>query len=131
LPQTSPSGAVPRTAQQQFYPSHPSAPGIIPPQPLWGYPTQPTSFQQAPFYSYPPGPLGRPMIGTSAVTTSLTNIQPPGITTGGDPKEPPSTNPGSVQPIHSSVEPHPTGILFTGVDDHLLSLSVLLILQFL
>jgi hypothetical protein len=71
------------------------------------------------------------MIGTSAVTTSLTNIQPPGITTGGDPKEPPSTNPGSVQPIHSSVEPHPTGILFTGVDDHFLSLSVLLILHFL
>ncbi|KAM0901124.1 hypothetical protein ACQ4PT_020189 [Festuca glaucescens] len=105
LPQTSPSGAVPRTAQQQFYPSHPSAPGIVPPQPLWGYPPQPTSFQQAPFYSYPPGPLGRPMIGTSAVTTSLTNIQPPGITTGGDPREPPSTNPGSVQPIHNSVEP--------------------------
>ncbi|XP_047066109.1 pre-mRNA-processing protein 40C-like isoform X1 [Lolium rigidum] len=120
LPQTSPSGAVPRTAQQQFYPSHPSAPGIIPPQPLWGYPTQPTSFQQAPFYSYPPGPLGRPMIGTSAVTTSLTNIQPPGITTGGDPKEPPSTNPGSVQPIHSSVEPHPTGLEHkstTGIQD--------------
>ncbi|KAM0835758.1 hypothetical protein ACQ4PT_062738 [Festuca glaucescens] len=123
LPQASPSGAVPRTAQQQFYPSHPSAPGIVPPQPLWGYPPKPTSFQQAPFYSYPPGPLGplgRPMIGTSAVTTSLTNIQPPGITTGGDPKEPPSTNPGSVQPIHSSVEPHPTGLEHkstTGIQD--------------
>jgi hypothetical protein len=64
------------------------------------------------------------------VTTSMPNIQPPGITTGGDPKEPPSTNPGSVQPIHSSVERHPTGILFTGVDDHLLSLIVLLILHF-
>lgn len=58
------------------------------------------------------------------MTTSLPNIQPPGITTGGDPKEPPSINPGSARPIHTSVEQHPTGILFTGVDVHLLSLSV-------
>jgi hypothetical protein len=64
------------------------------------------------------------MVGTSAVTTLLPNIQPPGITTGGDPKESLSTNPGSVQPIHSSVERHPTGIHFTGVDDHLISLSI-------
>lgn len=115
LPQTSPSGAapgaVPRATQQQFYPSYPSAPGN-PPQPLWGYPPQPTGFQQAPFHSYPPGslgPLGAPMVGTSSVTTSLPNIQPPGITTG-DPKEQPSVNPGSVQSIHTSVEQHPTGL---------------------
>ncbi|KAM3408609.1 hypothetical protein ACQJBY_001606 [Aegilops geniculata] len=115
LPQTSPSGAapgaVPRATQQQFYPSYPSAPGN-PPQPLWGYPPQPTGFQQAPFHSYPPGslgPLGAPMVGTSSVTTSLPNIQPPGITTG-DPKEQPSVNPGTVQSIHISVEQHPTGL---------------------
>ncbi|CAM0956739.1 unnamed protein product [Alopecurus aequalis] len=123
LPQTSPSGAAPRTPQQQFYPSYPSAPGIAPPQPLWGYPPQPTSFQQSPFHSYPPGPLGphgRPTVGTSAVTTSLPNIQPPGITAGGDPKEPPSINPGSAQPIHTSVEQHPTGLEHrstTGIQD--------------
>lgn len=117
LPQTSPSGAapgaVPQTTQQQFYPSYPSAPGIVPPQPLWGYPPHPTSFLQSPFQSYPPGPLGplgRPMVGTSAVTTSVTNIQPPGVTTiGGDPKELPPANPGSEQPLHTSAVPHPTG----------------------
>ncbi|XP_062205113.1 pre-mRNA-processing protein 40C-like isoform X2 [Phragmites australis] len=119
LLQTTPSaanpGVIPQNSQPPYYPSsYPSAPGIVPPQPLWGHPhpQQPAGFQQAPFQSYPAGPvgsLGRPMIGTSAVPTTLPNVQLPGVSTGGDWKEQASTNPGSVQPTRTSADPPSTG----------------------
>ncbi|KAG8092027.1 hypothetical protein GUJ93_ZPchr0012g20311 [Zizania palustris] len=111
FPQTSQSvgapSAFPQTGQQQLNPSYPSAHGIVPPQPLWGYSPQPTGFQQPPFQSYPPGPqrpLGRPMDGSFAVTAYQPNIQLPGVSTDRDPKEPSSTNPGSDHPTHTSAE---------------------------
>ncbi|XP_062200710.1 pre-mRNA-processing protein 40C-like isoform X2 [Phragmites australis] len=118
LPQTTPSFAtpdvIPQNSQPPFYPSYPSAHGMVPPQPLWGHhhPQQPTGFQQAPFQSYPAGPVGshgRPMVGTSAVTAALPNVQPPGVSTGGGWKEQASTNPGSEQPARTSAEPPSTG----------------------
>ncbi|KAF0930238.1 hypothetical protein E2562_030880 [Oryza meyeriana var. granulata] len=111
FPQTSQSvatpSAFPQPGQQQLYPAYPSAHGIVPPQPLWGYPPQPTGFQQPPFQLCPPGPrgpLGRPMVGSSAVTTYLPNVQPPGVSTDRDSKELSSTNLGSEQPTHTSAE---------------------------
>ncbi|KAL5232512.1 hypothetical protein ABZP36_031288 [Zizania latifolia] len=111
FPQTSQSvaapSAFPQTGQQQLHPSYPSAHDTVPTQPLWGYPPQPTGFQQPSFQSYPPGPQGplcRPMVGSSAVTAYLHNIQPSGVSTDRDPKEPSSTNPGSEQPTHTSAE---------------------------
>ncbi|XP_052133709.1 pre-mRNA-processing protein 40C isoform X1 [Oryza glaberrima] len=102
FPQTSQSPtAFQQLGQQQLYPSYPSAHGVQP-QPLWGYPPQPTGFQQPPFQSYPSGllgPLGRPMVGSSSVTAYLPSIQPPGVsTTDRDSKELSSANPGSEQP---------------------------------
>uniref|UniRef100_A0A0D9XKU0 WW domain-containing protein n=1 Tax=Leersia perrieri TaxID=77586 RepID=A0A0D9XKU0_9ORYZ len=96
FPQTSQSvaapSAFPQTGQQQFHPSYPSAHGTVPSQPLWGYPPQPTGFQQPPFQSYPPGPLGpgRPMFGSSAVP----NIQPPvhGSQNSGQPEDKKTTS---------------------------------------
>ncbi|XP_006661876.1 pre-mRNA-processing protein 40C isoform X2 [Oryza brachyantha] len=108
FPQTSQSvaapSAFPQSGQQQLYPSYPSAHGIVPPQPLWGYPPQPTGFQQPHFQSYPPGPLGRPMVGSSAVTAYMPNVQPPGVSTDRDSKELSSTNSGSEEPTHTSAE---------------------------
>ncbi|KAL6640918.1 hypothetical protein ACP70R_019099 [Stipagrostis hirtigluma subsp. patula] len=109
LPQTTPSVAnpavIPQNSQPPFYPSYPSAPGIGPPQPLWGHPhpQQPTGFQQTPFQSYPAGPVGshgRPMVGTS-VTTVSSNFPPPGVQA--------STNPGSEQRTNTSAEQPSTG----------------------
>ncbi|KAL6883761.1 hypothetical protein ACP4OV_011175 [Aristida adscensionis] len=118
LPQTAPSVATPsvmlHNSQQPFYPSYPSAPGIIPPQPLWGHPhpQQPTGFQQTPFQLYPAGPVGphgRPMVVTSTVATASSNIPPPGISTGGDWNNQASTNPGSEQPTSTSAEQPSSG----------------------
>jgi transcription elongation regulator 1 len=105
FPQTSQSPtAFQQPGQQQLYPSYPSAHGVQP-QPLWGYPPQPTGFQQPPFQSYPSGllgPLGRPMVGSSSVTAYLPSIQPPGVsTTDRDSKELSSANPGSEQPTRA------------------------------
>ncbi|XP_021302845.1 pre-mRNA-processing protein 40C isoform X2 [Sorghum bicolor] len=118
LPQTTPpiatQGVTPQNSQPPFYSSYPSGPAIIPAQPLWPHPhpPQPTGFQQPPFQSYPAGPvgfLGRPIVGASAVTTAFANVQPPGVSTGGDWKIQASTNPGSEQPTHASAEPDSTG----------------------
>ncbi|WVZ59373.1 hypothetical protein U9M48_009523 [Paspalum notatum var. saurae] len=111
LPQTAPSianpGLVPQNSRPPFHPSYLSAPGVVPPQPLWAHPhphpQHPTGFHQPPFQSFPAGPvgsLGRPMVGASAATTAFANVQPPGLSTGGDQKEQASPNPGSEQPRH-------------------------------
>ncbi|CAL4917233.1 unnamed protein product [Urochloa decumbens] len=116
LPQTAPSianpGAIPQNSQPPFYPSYPGH-RVVPPQPLWGHPhpPQPTGFQQPPFQSYPGpvGSLGKPMVGASVATTTFGNIQPSGVSTGGDRKEQTSTNPGSEQPTHASTGPDSIG----------------------
>jgi transcription elongation regulator 1 len=105
-------GVIPQNSRPPFYPPYSSTHGVIQPQPLWGHPhpQQPTGFQQAPFQSYPAGPVGfvRPMFGTSVVSTSL----PTGVTTVGDRKEQASANPGSEQSINTSAEPPSTGTVF-------------------
>ena len=125
LPQTTPpiatQGVTPQNSQPPFYSSYPSGPAIVPPQPLWPHPhpPQPTGFQQPPFQSYPAAPvgsLGRPIVGVSAVNAAFANVQPPGVSTGGDRKIQASTNPGSEQPTHASTEPDSTGNVFTGFD---------------
>ncbi|TVU30315.1 hypothetical protein EJB05_21929 [Eragrostis curvula] len=117
LPQTTQSvstpSAIPQNPQPPFYPSYPSIPGVVPPQPLWGHPhpQQPTGVQQAPFQSYPAGPVGfvRPVFGASVMTTPM----PSGVTSAGDQKQQSSANPGSEQPIHTSAEPPSTGNAFS------------------
>ncbi|AQK65003.1 Pre-mRNA-processing protein 40C [Zea mays] len=118
LPQTPPpiatQGGTPQNSQRPFYPSYPSGPGIVPPQPLWPHPhpPQPTGFQQPPFQYYPAGPvgsLGRPITGASAATMAFANVQPPGVSTGGDRKVQASTNAGSEQSTHAAAEPDSTG----------------------
>lgn len=121
LLQTAPSisnpGAIPQNSQPPFYPSYPGH-GTVPPQPLWGHPhpPRPTGFQQPPFQSYPGpvGSLGKPMVGGSAATMAFANVQPSGVSTGGDWKEQTSTNPGSEQPTHASAEPDSAGNDFAG-----------------
>lgn len=122
LPQTPPpiatQGGTPQNSQRPFYPSYPSGPGIVPPQPLWPHPhpPQPTGFQQPPFQYYPAGPvgsLGRPITGASAATMAFANVQPPGVSTGGDRKVQASTNAGSEQSTHAAAEPDSTGNIFT------------------